>query len=281
MGKDRSMNEETKEVMEALGVDAGGAGDQQGATPDYKALYEEVKRELASAKVDQGRVRKLDAELKSAQAKVAELEKSAAIENLPENVKEALPPESLESSLMLAKSVFDRGISERDQRLSEIEKSVAEERQRRTAMLSGEFVSKINASFPGFTKGLKEGGAFKSAWDAYQTHNGASIREAFATLNYDTLAYHIKRFYETSEVDPSGGRDTNAAPDPRRMGGGTSAGTQFGTRKTYTPDQWEREYDDLQDQYDRGVIGPKDYESRRKILTDAYKEGRVKAAHAD
>lgn len=60
------------------------------------------------------------------------------------------------------------------------------------------------------------------------------------------------------------------------MGGGVGAQPTVGGKKTYTPDEWESEFEDLQNQYEGGVIGPKDYEAKRQILLDAYKEGRVK-----
>ena len=53
------MNEEAKNAMEALGVNAaGGEGDHAGGEIDWKAKYEEAQRQLASARVEEGRVKR-------------------------------------------------------------------------------------------------------------------------------------------------------------------------------------------------------------------------------
>ena len=266
------MNEEAKNAMEALGVNAtGGEGDHAGGGIDWKAKYEEAQRQLASARVEEGRVRKLDGELKAAQSKIAELEKATALGALPDELQD-VPDSVKETALLLSQ----RAVEGVNGRMAQLERTVEEDKAMRLAQMSDAFVSRINQNFPWFAKGLKEGGALKSAWDQYQIPNAASIKEAFATLNYDMLAYHINRFCEAYGVDPSGGRDPNAAPDPRAMGGGAGAQPTPGGKKIYTPEEWEREFDDLQNQYDGGIIGPKDYAEKRQILTDAYKEGRVK-----
>ena len=265
------MNQETKDAMEALGMSAGGGTDTPDGGIDYKAKYEEAQRLLASARVDEGRVKKLDAEKKALEAKVAELEKATALGSLPAELQDV--PDSVKETAML---LSQRAVEGVNGRMAQLEKSVEEDKAIRLAQMSDEFVARINQSFPGFARGLKEGGAFKAAWDQYQAYNSASINEAFATYNYNVLAYHIQRFYEENGVDPSGGRDPNAAPDPRSMGGGAGAQPQFGGKKIYTPEEWEGEFDDLQNRYESGIIGPKEYAEKRQILTDAYKEGRVK-----
>lgn len=275
------MSEETQKAMEALGIDAGGpdkTNPDDGGT-DYKARCAELERQLASARVDEGRVRKLDAELKARDARIAELEKATVLGSLPENLQD-VPDAVKETALLLSKDAAQKAVAGMDGRMAQLEKSVEEDRRRRLTQMSNEFVARINSEFPGFAKGLKEGGSFKAAWDQFlsETHVAASVREAFANLDADALMYHIRNFYEFHGVDPSGGQDPNAAPDPRSMGGGAGAKPQAGGKKVYTPEEWESEYDNLQDQYDRGTIGPKAYAEQRQVLMDAYKEGRVKAA---
>lgn len=275
------MDQETKDTMEALGISAGGARTDT-TNPsddgiDYKAKYEEMVQKYAAAQVEQGRVKKLNAELKATQSRLAELEKQKTLGELPEELQD-VPDTVKETALLLSQRAADRVAAGMDQRMAHLEKSLMEDKSRRAAELANEFVARINQEFPEFAKGLKEGGAFKAAWDEYQRSNGASIREAFGSLNFNMLSYHINRFYSEHDVDPSGGRDPNAAPDPRSMGGGAGASQPIGGKKTYTADQWEKEYDSLLDQYERGVIGPNDFQTKRQILTDAYKEGRVKSS---
>ena len=57
------MNEETKKAMDALAGAGAGGGDAGGDATDWKAKYEEAQRELNSARVEQGRVKKLDEEV--------------------------------------------------------------------------------------------------------------------------------------------------------------------------------------------------------------------------
>lgn len=270
------MNEETKNAMEALGMKPGdGNGSAQDGGIDYKAKYEEAQRQLASASVEQGRVKKLDAELKAAKERLAELEKGRALGVLPEELQD-VPDPIKETALLLSKKAAEDAAAGLSGRMARLERTVEQDKETRLAQMSSDFVAQINRNFPDFARGLKEGGSFKAAWDGYQTYNAASIGEAFAKLDYRALAYHIKRFYDENGVDPSGGRDMNAAPDPRTMGGGAGARPFAAGKKTYTPEEWEREYDSLQDLYDGGRIGPGDYAAKRQNLMDAYREGRVR-----
>ena len=68
------MNAETKDAMKVLGLQPGGEGTPpNGGEPDYKALYEKAQHDLDVAKVEQGRVRKLNEELQAKNARIAEL----------------------------------------------------------------------------------------------------------------------------------------------------------------------------------------------------------------
>lgn len=273
------MNSETKDTMEALGIktdDAGAKNPTDGGV-DYKAKYEAAMQELASAKVEQGRVKRLDGDLKAAKSRIAELERQTAIGELPEELSD-VPTSIKETALHLSQHVAQKAVADIDGRMARLEQSVEEGKRVQMARLSEDFVAQLNQKFPEFVKGLKDGGAFKSAWDEYQLYNKASIEDAFSRLDINALSYHIERFYESHGVDPSGGRDPNAAPDPRGASGGAGAQPNFGTKKVYTPEKWEGEFDDLQTQYERGAIGANEYAARRQDLLNAYKEGRVKPA---
>ena len=280
MRKGTKMTEEVKNAMEALGAAASGGDPSKVNHPgdvDWKAKYEESQRELASAKVDQGRVKKLDAELKDRDARIAELERKVALGELPENLKE-VPEDIKETARIMSEGAAHRAVAGIDDRIAKLEQARQADKAAQVEQLAGEFVRSVNAKFPGFLAGIKEGGVLKAAWDEYQRYNAASIVDAFNRLDADAYIYHVQRFYESNGVDPSGGRDPNAAPDPRAMGGGAGARPQqFGQKKIYTPDEWEREYDSLQDDYEAGRISPKDYAAKRDTLVNAHKEGRVKA----
>lgn len=275
------MTEEVKNAMETLGAAASGGDPSkvvvQDGGIDWKDRCEEAERKLASALVEQGRVKKLDAELKERDAKIADLERKVALGELPDNLKE-VPDDIKETARIMSEGAAHRAVAGVDKRLAQLEQDRQADKAARLEQLASEFVQSVNAKFPGFLAGIKEGGNLKAAWDEYQRYNAASVVDAFNRLDAATFMYHIKRFYESNGVDPSGGRDPNAAPDPRAMGGGAGASPQqFGQKKIYTPDEWEREYDSLQDDYEAGRISPKDYAAKRDTLVNAHKEGRVKA----
>lgn len=274
------MTEEVKSAMETLGAAASGGNPSKVTIPgevDWKARCEEAERKLASAQVEQGRVKKLDADLKERDARIAELEKKVALGELPDNLKE-VPTEIKETARIMSEGAAQRAVAGVDARLAQLEKDRQADKAARIEQLASDFVMNVNAKYPGFLAGIKEGGNLKAAWDEYQRYNAASVVDAFNRLDANTFMYHIQRFYESNGVDPSGGRDPNAAPDPRAMGGGAGARPQIGQKKIYTPEEWEREYDSLQNDYEDGRISPKDYAAKRDMLVNAHKEGRVKAA---
>lgn len=275
------MTEEVKNAMKTLGAAASGGDSSKVEVPDggvdWKARCEEAERKLASAQVEQGRVKKLDTELKERDAKIADLERKVALGELPDNLKE-VPDDIKETARIMSEGAAQRAVAGVDKRIAQLEQDRQADKAARLEQLASEFVQSVNAKFPGFLAGIKEGGNLKAAWDEYQRYNAASVVDAFNRLDAATFMYHIQRFYESNGVDPSGGRDPNAAPDPRAMGGGAGARPQFGQKKIYTPEEWEREYDSLQDNYEAGLISPKDYAAKRDTLVNAHKEGRVKAA---
>lgn len=277
MRKDTHMNEETKNAMEALGMKPGdGTASVQEGEIDYKAKYEALEAKIKHMKeCDDGRVKSANAELKAAKERIAELEKERALGALPQELQD-VPDQIKDTALLLSQNAAKAATAGLDGRMTELEKKYARDNEARQQQLADEFVAKISNEFPDFANGLKTNGAFKAAWDQYQAFNAASIADAFKKFDYNALAYHIKRFYAENDVDPSGGREINAAPDPRAFGGGANARPFAPGKKTYTPEEWESEYDSLQNQYEDGRIGPGDYAAKRQVLMDAYKEGRVK-----
>lgn len=281
MRKAKTMNAETKDAMKALGLQPGGEGTPpNGGEPDYKALYEKAQHDLDVAKVEQGRVRKLNEELQAKNARIAELEKGAALGALPENLKEGVPDEMKEAALLLSKGVVDKAMAGQEERLAMLERQQKEEAERRRADEAraqseriDAFMSSLKQAFPDFMKGLATDAAFKAAWEEYQVNNAESISAGFAACDFKKMSYHIKRFCESTDFDPSGGRGEIAAPDPRSLGGGVPR-TEAGGQKTYTL----QEYNSLQEKA-RRLREEYRFDEYRKLsreLEDAWSEGRVK-----
>ncbi len=279
MRKDKKMNTETKDAMEALGVKQPGA-QENGSTDnggiDYKARCAKLEHELEIVRVEEGRVSKLNEELKARDARIAELEKERAIGSLPENLKE-VPTELKETALLLSKGIVDKAVQRQNERIAELERQqreAQENREKRQQELMEDFFAKLNADYPAFMKGIKAGGAFSAAWNEYQENNSESINAAVNSCNVNKMVYHIKRFCEENDVDPSGGRDPNATPDPRAMGGG-APNSEPGTKKTYTA----AEYQELTEKA-RRLREEYRFDEYRKLareLDDAWSEGRVKS----
>ena len=268
------MNTETKDAMKALGINPGGGGTTtQGGEPDYKALYEKAQHDLDVAKVEQGRVKKLNEELQAKNARIAELEKGATLGALPENLKESVPNEMQEAALLLSKGVVDKAMAGQNERLAMLERQQKEEAERRQSERTDAFMSQLMQAFPDFMKGIAAGGDFKAAWDEYQVNNAESLAAGFAECNFAKVSYHIKRFCESSDFDPSGGRGEIAAPDPRSLAGGAPR-QDGGGKKTYTM----QEYNALQEKARRYREEYRfdDYHKLSRELEDAWSEGRVK-----
>ena len=133
---------------------------------------------------------------------------------------------------------------------------------------------RIEQEFPGFLQSaVSEGGDKHEAWKKYQKRNRGSINDAVATGDFDTLSYHIQRFYaeELGGVAPSGGAGA-AAPDPSATGGGAPLAPKHG--KVYTEQEILSLYDEVERARDRG-----DFAEAKRLgaeIDKAVREGRVK-----
>lgn len=270
------MNEQLENDIAAIGGKPSGAAKPGPGSVDYKAECERLERELQSTRVEGGRVKKLDADLKAAQERIAELEqkdlRAAAIGELPDSLKD-VPDDIKETAILIARGMVEKANAQRDERVRKLEERVEQDESSRRQRLMGSFMQRVNESFPGFVESIK--GDKKAAWEKYQVHNYDTIHNAIERCDYDTLAYHIQQFYASNDLEiPSGGQGGAVAPDPRAAGGGK---TQVQTSsKTYTVEEWCRIKEDAQVKHQDGKITFKEYSDICEELSNAYKEGRVK-----
>jgi len=267
--------------MEALGVKPGakvGGGGAGNGEIDYKAECERLKHELEVTRIEEGRVSKLDAELKAKEARIAELEKAAALGSLPEELREGVPDQMKEAAILLSKGIVDKAVQQQNERIAELERQqreAQEQSQHRQQEMVDAFLAKLNSDYPAFMKGIRAGGAFNAAWLEYQENNAESINAAVNSCNVKKMEYHIKTFCEKYDVDPSGGRDPNATPDPRALGGGAPR-QEPGTKKIYTPEEYQTLTEKarrLRDEYRFD-----EYRKLSRELDEAWTEGRVKSS---
>ncbi len=277
------MNEETKKAVEALSGGSAGTKSTEGTDPkvDYKAECEKLQKQLQGERVETGRLKKANEENAALRKRLEELEARMGAEEaydaLPDRLKEELPDDYKQGAAALAKHMVDKANAERDAKLKEMEERLAQDEERRRVEAMGNFIERIKATYPGFTKSVSEGGDKQEAWIKYQQNNAESINAALADGNFKKLSYHIERFYSSLGLDvPSGNRDETAAPEPRAIGGGDVAHLKSGTGKTYTVEEWKRTMDEAQTKHQSGQLSSKDYSAICAELTKAYQEGRVK-----
>lgn len=281
------MNEkELEKAMSVIGGEqpAGGEGGKTGGAGngdvDYKARCAELERQLQSAHVEGGRVKKLDGELKAARERIAELEQQTAreeaLKELPDDLKD-VPDDFKNTSLAIAQGLVNKAMAGNERRMKELEERVHQDEARRSQQTAAEFVRKVNEKFPDFLNSVGDGGDKHESWVQYQVHNAATIQAAIRGCDFETLSYHIGQFYKFIEqVPPSGNQDGSAAPDPRATGGGANPQGGIQPGKTYSIQEWCRIRDEAQTKFQNQQISYKDYAAICDELTKAHREGRVK-----
>ena len=270
------MNEEIEKAMDALAGGSATAGNSGGVdVTDWKAKYEEAQRELNSARVDQGRVKKLDEENKALRSRLAGAEalKRAREEvaGLDDETRGNVPDDYLVGAGVLAQKMAADAIAAKS---AEFDRRMAEREQRDAAASRQRFGQRVEQEFPGFFRdAVSEGGDKHEAWVKYQRYNAPSINAAVNAGDFDTLAWHIRKFY-TNELglQPPSGASEAAAPEPSAISGGQPATARSG--KTYTWDEIDKLYDEIEVLRSRG-----DKEGMKRLSDEvemAQKEGRVK-----
>ena len=272
------MNEEMTKAMDALAGRGAATGISGGDATDWKAKFEEAQRELASAKVEQGRVRKLDEQVKALQAENAKLSSSrraqSVIDGLPPEVKEGFTDDSLKAQALIAQRAVEAANAERDAQIAQMKAEQAERDRRNAQAAEAAFAQMIEQKFPGFLRSaVYEGGDKHGAWTEFVEDFGPSINAAVRAQDFAKLSRFIEMFYNQKlEIPPPSGGSGAAAPDPSATGGGTSVLVKPG--KTYTWDEIDKLYDEIE------VLRSKGDKDGMKRLSDeiekAQREGRVK-----
>ena len=262
------MSTATKNMMNALA----GQNDSVDASEDWKSKYLELERKFQSERVEGGRLRKANEELEAAKRRIAELENTdrtqKILAEMPADMVEDIPDDFKAASANIAARVVDRSMSGIEERMAKIERQSQEEAQ-------NAFITRVNAQFPGFLNGISIGGDKQAAWNKYLRHNKASVEDAIRLSDYDTLAYHIRNFYnsELSVPVPSGDYGDPASADPSASVGGPKV-VEMHPGKIYTQAEILALYDQIEAARDRG-----DYAEKSRIENEvekAQREGRVK-----
>ena len=254
------MSEEINKAIDALAGGTKVGGTPPADTTDWKAKYEEAQRELNSARVEQGRVKKLNEEKSELERKLAEAQSArgvqSAIEALPDNLRTDTPEDYQKVAAIMAQQAVSKAVQEAEARrkaeLDTVMAQMAEREKREADAKRADFGARVEREFPGFLKSaVLEGGDKYEAWVAYQRFNAASINVAVQKCDFDTLAYHIRAFYRNElGVEPPSGGTGAAAPDPSATGGGNPVTPKSG--KTYTDQELSELFDKKEAARDRG-----------------------------
>ena len=265
------MNEEMEKAMNALSGGGATGGDAGSEATDWKAKCEELQNKLNAVWADNGRIKKLAEENARLQKQLAGAEalKRAKDEvaNMDEEQKGGTPDDYLVGAGVLAQKVAADAIAAQS---AEFDRRMAEREQREAAAQRQGFAQRIEREFPGFLRdAVTEGGDKFAAWMKYQRFNAATITAAVNACDFDTLAWHIRAFYnsELGIPPPSGGTGA-AAPDPSPTGGSPVMRTQG---KAYTEDEIDGLFDKKEAARDRG-----DW-AEVKRLTDEINRAQVSA----
>lgn len=238
---------------------------------DWKARCEQLERELASARVEQGRVKKLDEEKKALEKEISGLRSAKGREDmlsaLSEEERGNVAPEVLDVNVKL----LERQREDYERRFRELEARMTADSGRSA---KEDFARRIDAAFPGFLSSVGSGGGNEQAWKTFKSAVGDYIDTAYQKLDFEGVAFFVRKFYSEigSEV-PTAGSAGSSAPDPNAVSGGVGGLTANGS-KVYTYDEISALYDRIEQCRMR-----EDFKEANRLEAEidrAMAEGRVK-----
>lgn len=269
------MTEQMKALTGAAESAAGAGGE------DWKAKCESLQRELASAKVEQGRVKKLDERVKELEAELksrnAGRTREELLASLSEETRENVAPEVQAAAAEIAAAALAREREANEARFAQLESERAAASKMQAESEQRAFMARIDSAFPGFLSSVGPGGTNAVAWTRYLQFNKGSVAGALAACDFPTIEYHIKQFCQSIEIPvPSADGGAAAPSDPGNQAGGAVPQQRFAQGKVYTGE----EYDALDAKCEKlrreGRLD--EYRQLRDELESALHEGRVKDA---
>lgn len=248
-------------------------GGDNPAESDWKKKYEQLEKDYASARVEQGRVKKLDEEKKALEKELADLRsrntQDGLLSSLSEDERESIAPEVLNATAKLMAQQRE----EFERRLNEMRAEISATSEKGREASKEDFVRKIDATFPGFISAVSDGGKNAEAWMKFKRSIGRYIDQAYSDLDFEGVSYFIRRFYNEigSEV-PNGERDYSSVPDPKSVEGGI--GGFGGSGKIYSRDEIMALYDRIEEC--RRMENFKEAARIESEIDKAMSEGRIK-----
>lgn len=269
-----SEEEQVKALLGKRKSPAGGSGE----SPEQRCA--ELERQLQSAKVEQGRVKALDARVKELEQECARLrgERGAAdvAAALTPEERGDLPEDYIGAAAKMTSRAVGQALTGVNEELARMRREREAEREAEEGRRKSDFIRRVNARFPGFLGSISEGGDKAQAWASFLVNNADSVSSAFARCDLDSLVYHVERFYrEVLDVrPPDGERGAATAPDPVPRGSGKPAERDGGSERAYTPEEYDALDEKCMKLRREGRID--EYRKLRDELDSALSEGRVR-----
>ena len=249
------------------------------AADDKDKRIADLERQLNSAKADNGRWAKVNERLKELEKENEALKASRRSENIVTSLKGELgevPDEFAGAAAKIAGRAVDGAMKDVNEELARLRQEREAERAASLERAKEDFIRKIDAKYPKFRSDVDGGDEVKTkAWRNFLGHNLGSVKDAYERCDFDSLAYHIDRFYreELDRTPPNGNREPTS-PDPTNRGGGTSV-IIGDSSKIYTTEEYQAlEAKATSLRYQPGKYA--DYQKLRDELDNIISEGRVR-----
>lgn len=291
MNENEKTNKETTETTqtttEPVAADAlspVAAGTQQTQTqPSGDAQrIAELERELQQERVEKGRLRQTNDELRSAKEEIARLkaENAKLSQRRPGDF---LTPEEREQLDEKQLAAIDKVVQGRVGDMSAAQKAendrLREEIARRDANIAASAKAQFNAEVerlaPGLAAAVNEHAAEWQKWAA-SPRRAASVASAFQRNDAATVAEFLQEFVQSKGIQANG---DGIAARPRTSfspaGGSHPAPTDTGDTATYTVDQYGEAMRRAGDDLNAGRITAEQYRAIRQKFNTALSEGRI------
>ena len=241
----------------------------------------ELERELQQERVEKGRLkaandelRKLKEEVNKLKAENSSLKQRKASDYLTEAERGEIDDGQI--------AVIDKIIRGRVGDLSEEHKAENErlraELAKRDATMAANTASQFNAEVERLAPGLSAAvGEHKADWQKWVSspRRAASVAAAFKNYDAATVVSFLQEFAQTNGIQANGGgvaARPNSSFSPR---GGNHSVSVSGDKTVYTVEQYSKELRKATDDHDAGRITTDEYKAIKRKFDTALAEGRI------
>lgn len=286
------MNDETNENLEQQTTE-----EQQQATASAASMLmapaetpadggaariAELERELQQERVEKGRLRQTNDELRKAQEEIARLKAENA------KLSTRRPGDYLsdeergvidEGQLAVIDKLVQGRMGDASAAARAENERLRDEMARRDAeavsMRKAQFDAEVERLAPGLVDAVMAG--HRDEWFKWgsERRRAASVKAAFDTLDAETAAEFIRDFAEAKGIRAQGDGVAARPPSSYSLRGGSRPASTGGDTATYTVEQYGQALRQAADDFSAGRITAEDYRAIKRKFDTALNEGRV------